>query len=199
MTLKLAIFASHGGSNLQSIIDAIKSGNLNAEIKAVISNNSDSMALQRARNENIPAYHISEKQFINEHFYTDAILNILHQQQIYIIVLAGYMKKLNSKIIKEYKGKILNIHPALLPKFGGKGMYGLNVHKAVIADGETKSGCTVHIIDEEYDKGRILSQFEVPVLTNDTPELLATRVLEQEHKLYPSTLQRIAIGEITLA
>ncbi|MBI5325118.1 MAG: phosphoribosylglycinamide formyltransferase [Ignavibacteriae bacterium] len=194
--LNLGFLASHGGSNMQAIIDACKSGKVSAEPCVVISNNSDSKALERAKNENIPFYHISTSTHKDK--VDDAIIDAFEKHNVDIIILAGYMKKLGDKVIERFKGKILNIHPALLPKFGGKGMYGKFVHEAVLAAGEKVSGPTVHIVDLIYDHGRILNQKEVPVFPDDNVETLSARVLEQEHILYPETIQKIANGEIVL-
>ena len=116
-----------------------------------------------------------------------------------VVALAGYMKKLGPRTLGAYRNRVLNVHPALLPKFGGWGMYGDRVHAAVLASGDRVSGVSVHLVDEEYDRGPVISQVEVPVLPDDTPETLAARVLAQEHTLYPKTLQRIASGEIDLS
>lgn len=174
---------------MQAIIDAIKEGRLQAEVCLVISNNSSSMALERARNEGIPCAHMSSK--THGELLDEAILDALRAAAADLIVLAGYMKKLSPAIVREYAGRILNIHPALLPKFGGEGMYGMRVHEAVIAAGETKSGATVHFVDEEFDRGEILLQREVPVYPTDTPETLAARVLEVEHQIYPEAIGRL--------
>lgn len=174
---------------MQAIIDAIKEGRLQAEVCLVISNNSSSMALERARNEGIPCAHMSSK--THGERLDEAILDALRAAAADLIVLAGYMKKLSPAIVREYAGRILNIHPALLPKFGGEGMYGMRVHEAVIAAGETKSGATVHFVDEEFDRGEILLQREVPVYPTDTPETLAARVLEVEHQIYPEAIGRL--------
>ena len=112
-----------------------------------------------------------------------------------VVALAGYMKMLGPRTLNAYRNRILNVHPALLPKFGGRGMYGDRVHKAVLASGDSVSGVTVHLVDEEYDHGPVVAQMQVPVLPGDTPDTLAARVLEQEHVLYPKTIQRIAAGE----
>ncbi len=196
--LKLGFLASHGGSNMQAIIDGCKSGSINAIPVVVISNNSNSMALERARKEGIPAYHISQKKYPDPDLLDYAIIKILENHQVDLVILAGYMKKLGTKVIQRFKGRILNIHPALLPKYGGEGMYGHFVHEAVLKNKEKESGCTVHIVDELYDHGRILGQAKVPVFTDDTPETLATRVLEQEHKLYPEIIGNIASGKIVI-
>jgi phosphoribosylglycinamide formyltransferase-1 len=196
--LRLAVFASHEGSNMQSIIDASKQDKLQGEVVCVISNNSSSGALKRAEKEGIAFYHVSAKTHPIEKDFSDKILEILNLHKVDLIILAGYMKKIPVEILRAYHNKILNIHPALLPKFGGKDMYGMNVHKAVIASGEKKSGATVHIVDENYDQGKILNQIEVAVLSDDTPETLAQRVLKVEHKIYVETIQKIIDGSILL-
>ncbi|RKX20135.1 MAG: phosphoribosylglycinamide formyltransferase [Candidatus Zixiibacteriota bacterium] len=183
--LKLAVFASGGGTNLQALIDACRSKAIGAEIRAVISNNSKAFALERAKKSGIDTFHISKKKYPDENKYVQAIKDVLARYNIDLIVLAGYMKLLPVDIVRNYYGRIINIHPALLPKYGGEGMYGLNVHKAVLQAGEKYSGATVHMVDERYDHGPILIQRRVPVLTNDTPETLAARVLEVEHKILP--------------
>jgi phosphoribosylglycinamide formyltransferase-1 len=185
---KIAVFASHGGSDLQAIIDGCKAGKINARVCVVISNNGGSMALQRAKNENIPALHISEKKFLN---CEEEIFNALAYHNADIIFLAGYMKKIPDAVLEKFENKIFNIHPSLLPKFGGKGMYGINVHKAVIDAGENETGITIHRVTAEYDAGDILAQKKVPVLAGDTPEILAARVLEQEHIFLVEFLSKI--------
>jgi phosphoribosylglycinamide formyltransferase-1 len=196
--LKIAFFASHGGSNMQAIIDRLKRGGLPAESSLVISNNSGSGALERAQKEGIPAYHISSATHNDRSEFVSAITDLLNHHEINLIALAGYMKKLPDEVIDFLGGNVLNIHPALLPKFGGKGMYGINVHKAVIEAGENESGATVHLVNSVYDEGRILAQKKVPVLPGDSPESLAARVLKAEHELYPETIEKIAIGEIKI-
>jgi phosphoribosylglycinamide formyltransferase (EC 2.1.2.2) len=196
--LRLAIFSSHSGSNFQAIIDAIKEGRLNAEIACLITNNSNAYCIERAKANNIPYRHISNKTHPNQSDYEKALMNTLREFNVNLIVLAGYMKMIPPSIIKAYKNRIVNIHPALLPKFGGKGMFGINVHKAVIDAGEKITGATVHLVDEIYDNGKILNQMQVEVLPDDTPESLAQRVLAVEHQLYPQTLQLIAEHKIQL-
>lgn len=195
--LNLGFLASHGGSNMQSIIDYCKAGKLFAKPCAVISNNSNSVALQRAYKEGIEGFHISAKTHPERNL-DDVIIAIFDSRGVDTVVLAGYMKAVGAKLIKHFNGRIVNIHPALLPKFGGKGMYGKYVHDAVLAASEKVTGVTIHLVDEVYDNGRILAQQEVPVLPGDTSETLAERVLAVEHKLYPETLQRIATGEIII-
>ena len=197
-TLHLGFLASHGGSNMQAIIDACRSGRLNANPCVVISNNSNSMALQRAKNEGIPHYHISVLTHPGPQE-DEEILRVLRHHGVDTVILAGYMKRLGSVSLRAYRGRILNIHPALLPKFGGKDMYGKRVHEAVLAAGEKVTGVTIHIVDERYDTGPIIAQCQVPVLEGDTADSLAERVLKHEHVLFAETLQKIADGRIVLS
>lgn len=183
--MKLAVFVSGRGSNFKAILDKIENGELkNAQIALVVSNNSDAGGLDLARQHRIATLHISARQYPGEEEYQQALLKILKQYEIELILLAGYMKLLPPNVVAAYPDRILNMHPALLPKFGGKGMYGMHVHKAVLAAGEKESGATVHYVNEVYDEGLILAQKKVPVLSDDTPETLAARVLQAEHDLY---------------
>jgi phosphoribosylglycinamide formyltransferase-1 len=195
--LNIAVFASGKGSNFQAILDAIKAGKIpNARIALVISNNSSAGALEIARNNGIPALHVSRQQFGSDETFNKALLQKLTDAKVNFVVLAGYMKMLDSSIIGQFKNRIVNIHPALLPKFGGKGMYGIHVHEAVIANKERMSGATVHLVDEEYDRGPIVLQRTVEVAPNDTPESLAAKVLEIEHQLYPEAVRLFAEGRV---
>lgn len=194
--LKLGLLASHSGSNMQAIIDACRSGELSADPCVVVSNNSDSGALVRARTEGIAAYHLSEK--THPGIVDREIVAVLQRHGVGVVCLAGYMKKLGVEMLAAYRERILNIHPSLLPKFGGRGMYGIRVHEAVLAAGEERSGATIHLVNGEYDQGRILAQEEVSVEAGDTPEVLQKRVLAVEHRLYAATLAQIARGEIDL-
>ena len=196
--IRLGALASHGGTNLQAIIDACKEGRLDAQTCAVVSNNSGSTALARARREGIPAYHLSQITHPGAGDRDRAILAALESQDVDLVLLAGYMKKLGPATLSRYRGRVLNIHPALLPRFGGKGMYGRFVHEAVLAAGEKVTGVTVHVVDELYDHGPIVAQCEVSVLPGDTPDSLSERVLQREHEFYVETLQRISGGEIDL-
>lgn len=196
--LNLGFVSSHEGSNLQAIIDACKDGHLDAKACVVISNNSDSGALKRARQEGIPAYHLSSKTHPNLGELNKTILDVLRKHNVEVVILAGYMKKLGPKTLSAYKGRILNIHPALLPRFGGKGMYGRHVHEAVLASGEKVTGVTIHIVSEEYDQGSIIAQSRLPVFEDDTVESLGERVLEREHEFFVEVLQKISKGEIIL-
>lgn len=196
--MNIGILASHNGSNAQTIIDACKTGSLQAVSVVVISNNSNSGAIARAKQERIPFYHLSQATHPQQEKLDQAILDTLRKHNVDIVVLAGYMKKLGPKTLASFKGAILNIHPALLPKFGGNGMFGIHVHEAVLAAKEKETGVSIHIADEEYDTGTIIAQVKIQVLPNDTPETLQARVLELEHSFLPETLQKIMSGEITL-
>lgn len=187
--MNIAVFASHGGSDLQAIIDGCKNNQINARVSVVISNNGNSMALQRAEAEGIPAYHLSANKSGNEEALAMEILDILAQYNVEMIFLAGYMRMLHISVLEKYNNRIFNIHPALLPKFGGKGMHGMNVHTAVIKAKESETGVTIHRVNAEYDSGEIVAQTTVPVLKNDTPEILAARVLDREHEFLFRLLQ----------
>ncbi|HRR36972.1 MAG TPA: phosphoribosylglycinamide formyltransferase [Clostridia bacterium] len=192
--MNICVFASGGGSNMQAVIDACKNRKINAKVVLVISNNSDAYALERAKKEKIDNYHVSEYKY--KEGFIDKLLELLAKYEIDLVLLAGYMKKLPKEIVERYK--VLNIHPALLPKYGGRGMYGERVHKAVLEAKEKESGCTVHVVDEHYDNGKILNQIKVPVLEDDTVETLAKRVLEQEHIIYIDTVKKILTKEIEI-
>lgn len=196
--LNLVVLASGGGTNLQAIIDNIEAGKLDAQIKAVISNNSKSGALERARNHKIPDIHLSQKQFATPDEFDQKLLSVLKEKETDLVVLAGYMKMISPTVIREYKNRIINIHPALLPSFGGKGMYGIHVHEAVLESGVKVTGVTVHTVDEVYDHGPILFQKCVPVLADDTPESLQQRVLPHEHEAYSKVIQLFAEGKIEI-
>lgn len=196
--MNIAVFASHGGSDLQAIIDGCKNEKINATVAVVISNNKDSVALQRAENENIPNFHMSAKKYGSEEILAKEILNVLKQYNIDMIFLAGYMRLLHATVLEKYDNRIFNIHPALLPKFGGKGMFGMNVHNAVINAKEKETGVTIHRVNAEYDSGEIVAQTKVAVMENDTPEILAARVLLREHEFLVEVISSIAEGKIQL-
>lgn len=196
--LRLGFLSSHGGTNMQAIIDACRGGRLEADLCVVISNNSGSAALERARREGIPHYHLSAETHPQPERLDAAIADALEGNSVNLVVLAGFMKLLGPRTVSGYRGRILNIHPALLPKYGGRGLYGLAVHEAVVAAGERVTGVTIHLVDEQYDHGPIIAQCEVPVLEDDTADTLSQRVLRREHRFYVETLQRIAAGEIDL-
>ena len=198
MELRLGFLSSHGGSNMQAIIDACKAGRLDARPCVVISNNSLSAALGRARREGIPHRHLSGRTHPDPGAMDEAILETLEENGVNLVVLAGYMRLLGPKTVSRYRGRVLSIHPALLPRFGGKGFYGKAVHEAVLAAGDRVTGVTVHLVDERFDHGPIVAQTEVPVLDGDTVESLGERVLRREHEFYVETLGRIERGEIVL-
>lgn len=190
--LKIAVFASGRGSNFEALHSAIQEQHIPANIVVAISNNSQSGALQIARTKNIPALHISYTQFAERSHFVQHLLTELQRHHVNFIVLAGYMKKIPKEIIAEYRNRIINIHPALLPKFGGEGMFGHHVHEAVIKAKEKFSGATVHLVDEEYDRGAIILQEKVEVSTDDTPTTLAQKVLEIEHSILPNAVRLFA-------
>ena len=198
MKLRIGIFASHGGSNMQAIIDACRNNKINGEVNVVISNNSNAGAMKKAENAGIPVYHLSGSNYPGSDELDEVMLLVLKKYKVNIIALAGYMKKLGPMVISKFQDRILNIHPALLPKYGGRGMYGDKVHKAVIESGDKESGATIHLVNDKYDDGRIISQVIVQISEDDNPETLAAKVLVQEHHLYPITLDKISKGEIEL-
>ncbi len=172
---KVAVLVSGGGTNLQAIIDKIQNGELaQIELVKVISSKEDAFALERAAKAGIKTAVAKEQ---------EDVLRELETSGAQIVVLAGYMKVLSPEIIKNYRNRIINIHPSLIPKYCGKGFYGIRVHRAVLEGGETESGATVHYVDEGVDTGEIILQKKVPVLEGDTPEALAARVLQVEHEI----------------
>lgn len=191
--LNIAVLGSGRGSNFQAILTAIQQGRIpGATIRVVISNNSDAGILEIARNNSLPAVHLSHRQFPTEDEFVDALLSLLRVHGVNFIVLAGYMKRIHRRVIEAFRHRIINIHPALLPRHGGPGMYGRHVHEAVIAAGDPISGATVHFVDEEYDHGSVVLQKTVSVTAGDTPETLAAKVLEIEHEIYPEAIRRLA-------
>ena len=183
---------------MQAIIDACLQGCLHAEVRVVIGNNSRSGSLARARAHGIPTSHLSGVTHPNTADLDRAIMRTLDGHCVDVVALAGYMKRLGPLVLSCYKGRLLNTHPALLPKYGGQGMYGDRVHEAILAAGEKVSGASVHLVEGDYDTGPVLSQIEVPVLEGDTLESLRDRVQAAEREHYVEVLERIAIGEIVL-
>jgi phosphoribosylglycinamide formyltransferase-1 len=196
MALRCAVFASGGGSNFQALLDRKQAGDLHVDFVLFIGNNSGAPAFERAKKQAIPALHLAPSHFASEETYTERLSAVLHEHGVELIILAGYMKKLPLSVIKEFRYRIVNIHPGLLPSFGGKGMYGSHVHDAVIAYGAKVSGVTVHLVDEEYDHGPIILQRTVEVLDTDDPHTLAERVLKVEHASYWQAIEAIAQGRI---
>jgi len=196
--MNIAIFASGRGTNFQAILSAIKAGLLPARVSVLISNRSDAAALNIAREHKIQTSLLSQKMFPSEDALTEAMLNVLSLQRAELIVLAGYLKKIPLQVIRRYRNRIFNIHPALLPFFGGSGMYGHFVHEAVIASGMKVSGATVHLVDEEYDRGSIIMQKTVEITREDNPDSLAAKVLKIEHEIFPLALKAFVEGKIKI-
>jgi phosphoribosylglycinamide formyltransferase 1 len=196
--LKLGFLASHGGSSMKAILDAIARGELRASACVVITNNADAPALAHARALGIPAYHLSETKLGGAAEADRAIAETLVARGAELIVLSGYLRKLGPLTLARYRGRVLNIHPGPLPKYGGRGLYGRHVHEAVIAAGERMSGITIHLVDEEYDHGPVLARREVAIERGDTAETLAARVQAQEPAFFVETLRRIAEGTLPL-
>jgi phosphoribosylglycinamide formyltransferase-1 len=194
--MNIAVFASGRGSNFQSILNAIDAGILPAQVVVLISNKSDAGAMEIARARNIPAQHLSQKMFSSEDALAKAMLGVLEKRHVEFIVLAGYLKKIPAQVIRQYRNRIINIHPALLPLFGGDGMYGHRVHESVLASGEKISGATVHLVDEEYDHGPIVMQKTVDIVPDETPDSLAAKVLKIEHEIFPLALKAFAEGRV---
>lgn len=198
MALRCAVFASGGGSNFQALIDRKNAGDLCVEFVLFIGNNSSAAAFEKARAASIPALHMAPSHFETESLYTKKLLESLEEYKVELIVLAGYMRKLPPEVVLRYHHRIVNIHPGLLPAFGGKGMYGSHVHDAVIEYGAKVSGITIHFVDEEYDHGPIIAQITVPVMDSDGSHALAERVLKVEHGNYWKAIQAIACGRIRI-
>jgi len=190
--MRLAVFASGGGTNFQAILDAIGAGDLPAEVVCCVSNTPDAGALDRAARHDVPTEVIPPASFDAPVSFGEALLDTLATYAVTFVALAGYMQKIPPNVVEAYRGRMTNIHPALLPAFGGKGMYGMHVHRAVIEYGVHWSGVTVHLVDEEYDHGPIVLQEPVPVYADDTPEALADRIRPVEHRLYPEALRLFA-------
>jgi phosphoribosylglycinamide formyltransferase 1 len=181
MTMRIAVAISGRGSNLEALLNALRAG-APAEIVVVLSDRPEAAGLSLARARKIPTEMLSNPGD------SSLWLSLLERYSVELVVLAGYLKLVPPEVIAAYRGRILNIHPALLPSFGGKGMFGHRVHQAVLASGATESGATVHLVDEVYDHGSVLAQMRVPVLPDDTADRLARRVLEVEHRLLPAVV-----------
>jgi phosphoribosylglycinamide formyltransferase-1 len=195
--MNICVLVSGGGTNLQSLIDAVESGEIKAKISGVISSKPGVYALERAGKHGIPSCVISRKDYETKQAFDQAILEALSAYRADLIVLAGYLAILGENVIHAYPNRIINIHPALLPSFGGKGYYGLRVHEAVLSAGVKLTGATVHFVDEGTDTGPIIMQKAVEVLPTDTPEELQARVLKQaEHIILPKVVRLLTEGKI---
>jgi len=191
MTARIAVLASGGGTNLQAILDYLRARDQRAgDVVLVASDRAEAGALQRARDAGISCALVRTTRTPDAR----SMLGLLQHYHIDFVALAGYLRLVPTEVLAEYPSRVLNVHPALLPSFGGPGMYGDRVHRAVLAAGATVSGATVHYVDEEYDHGTILAQWPVPVLADDAVPALAARVLRVEHVLYPRVVEAVASG-----
>ena len=198
--LRILALVSGGGTNLQAILDAIDNGGIkDTELVKVISNKADAYALERAKAHNIEAQAVVKKDFTDKESFYDALLSAVDEARPDLIVLAGFLLVLPAKMVEKYKGRIINIHPSLIPSFCGNGFYGLKVHEAALARGVKVTGATVHFVDDGTDTGPIIAQKAVEVLEGDTPEVLQKRVMEQaEWVILPAVINDIACGKIKL-
>jgi formyltetrahydrofolate-dependent phosphoribosylglycinamide formyltransferase len=190
----LGVLLSGSGRTLQNLIDRIADGSLNARIEVVVSSDPKALGLERAARAGIPTATVSRRPFLDAEGHSKAVTDALERYPIDLVILAGYIHLYLYP--QKWARRVLNIHPALLPKFGGKGMYGHFVHEAVLRKGEKESGCTVHFADHEYDQGTIILQKKVPVMPGDTPEALAARVFEAECEAYPEAIRKVAAGVV---
>ncbi len=186
MPSNIAIFASGNGSNAQAIIEYFK-GRDDINVDLIASNRAEAGVLQRAEKEGIEAVILNKTNFPD----TENLIAYLRERNIELIILAGYLKLIPSKLIEAFPNQIINIHPALLPKYGGKGMYGINVHRAVKAQNEKESGITIHFVNEHYDEGEHILQEKVEILPNDSPEEIASKVLKLEHYHFPRVIDKL--------
>lgn len=194
--LRLGVLVSGRGTNLEAIADACESGRIPARVVVVISNRPDAYALERARSRSIPTRVIDHRKFPDRESFDRAVVEELKRHRVDLVCLAGFMRILSPYFVAQYRNRILNIHPALLPAF--KGLYGERVHEAVILSGAKFSGCTVHFVTEDVDGGPIILQAIVEVSPDDTPETLAQRVLKEEHRIYPEAIRLFAEGRLEI-
>jgi phosphoribosylglycinamide formyltransferase-1 len=195
---RIGVLASGGGSNMQAIMDGIDAGAIDGRIVLVVSDNPEAYALQRAAHAGIATAVLPYKDFPSRNAFTQAITARLQAAEVDLVVHAGFMRMVTHEIVDAYYGRMMNIHPALLPSFGGAGYYGHHVHEAVLAYGAKISGCTVHFVTEEVDGGPIIVQRCVPVLEDDTPDSLAARVLQEEHRAFPEAVALYCAGRLRL-
>jgi phosphoribosylglycinamide formyltransferase-1 len=190
--IKCAVFASGGGTNFQSLLDRRDAGDIHVDFVLFAGNNSSAEAFNRARSHGIPAVHIAPSHFSSLEEYSKNLMELLQKHSVELIILAGYMKMIPDEIVRAFHNRIINIHPALLPAFGGKGLFGKSVHKAVLDYGAKVTGVTVHFVDEQYDHGPVIMQRTVEVLDSDTVDTLAARVLKVEHETFWQAVECIA-------
>ena len=191
--IRLVVLISGRGSNLQALLDQAASGELSAEVVAVISNQPGVYGLERARQAGIPALELNHRNFVDRPSFEAALIELIDSYQPDLVILSGFMRLLTAGFTEHYQGRLLNIHPSLLPKFRG-----LHTHERAIAAGETEHGATIHFVTAELDGGPLIVQARVPVLPGDDPEVLAARVLAQEHRLYPQAIRWFAEGRLKL-
>ena len=194
--INLAVLVSGSGTTLQNLIDQIAAGKLNAQIKTVIASRPNLVGTERAINANLPSHVVDRKQFSSCADFSNAVFNLVDKAEVDLVVLAGWLCLL--ELPHHYLARTMNIHPALLPSFGGRGMYGRKVHEAVLAHGCKLSGCTVHFVDHSYDTGPIILQRACPVLEADTAQTLAARVFEEEKIAYPAALKLFQEGRLKI-
>ena len=187
--INIAVFASGSGTNTEKIIEHFK-GHEEVRIALIVCNKPDAYVLTRAENHQIPSYLISKDSFSNE----EATLSALQRFDIDCIVLAGFLWLVPEYLVKAFPNRMLNIHPALLPKYGGKGMYGMHVHRAVVENKEKETGISIHYVNEKYDEGQVIAQFSCRVDPSDTPEMVAQKIHELEHAHFPGVIEKIASG-----
>ncbi|MAJ43410.1 MAG: phosphoribosylglycinamide formyltransferase [Candidatus Marinimicrobia bacterium] len=190
--MNIAVFASGRGSNFQAIYAHIKSGKINANVRCLISNNPSAPVIGFAKNNRIQTYIIDAK----DDGHSKQLLEVLDKHNTQLIVLAGYMKLIQKNIVKKFHNKIINIHPSLLPSFGGKGCYGMNVHEKVFKSGVKYTGATVHYVNQNYDEGQIIAQEHISISPEDSAENIATKVLKIEHKLLPEVVKKICENQL---
>ncbi len=192
--IRLGVLASHAGTNFQAIAEACASDELDAAVSLLITNNSRAGVVERARQFDVPTVHLSSKTHPEPSALDHAMCDALQDNNVQLVVLAGYMKKLGPSVLEAFQDRIINVHPALLPKHGGAGLYGEKVHAAVLAAGETQTGATVHLVSEAYDEGAIILQEAIDVLSNDTTSSLAERLRPVEHALLIQAIKKLSIG-----
>jgi len=194
----VGVLVSGNGTNLQSIIDKSETGELPARVVVVISNKPDAYALQRAKNHSIPSYVVRPKDFADQVSYEQKMIDILNTHKVELVVLAGFMKILSSHFVQAFRGRIINIHPSLIPSFCGKDFYGIKVHQAVIDYGVKVTGATVHFVDENVDAGPIIIQRTVEVKDSDTAETIALKVHQTEHEILSEAITLFAQGRLKI-
>ena len=194
--MNLALFASGGGSNAQAILDAIADGSLPARARLLVADRPGIGALERAERAGVPSVVLPPSDYAAPDAFGEALLEALRAHRVDFVALAGYLRHIPPAVVGAFRERMLNVHPSLLPAFGGPGFYGMRVHRAALEAGVRVSGCTVHLVDEHYDTGPIVLQAPVPVEPGDTPETLQRRVLAAEHRLFPEALRLFCAGRV---